>query len=102
MKNACLLVHCISSFEGTSYKRIQDTASLPVPLFLVVLHRIRIYISRYHFEHLLKKDFRHEFLFFNGFTQTHRPLAKRDKSFLLMLPKFGKFLVLYLGCGSMT
>ena len=38
MKNTCLLVHCILSFEGTSYKRIQDTASLPVPLFLVVLH----------------------------------------------------------------
>ena len=38
----------------------------------------------------------------NGFTQTHRPLAKHDKSFSLMLPKFRKFLVLYLGCGSMT
>ena len=45
MKNTCLLVHCILSFEGTSYKRIQDTASLPVPLFLVVLHCIRIYTS---------------------------------------------------------
>ena len=49
MKNTCLLVHFILSFEGTPYKRIQDTASLPVPLFLVVLRRIRIYISRYHF-----------------------------------------------------
>ena len=49
MKNACLLVYCVLRFKGTSYKRIQDTASLPVPLFLVVLHRIRIYISRYHF-----------------------------------------------------
>ena len=76
MKNTCLLVHCILSFEGTSYKRIQDTASLPVPLFLVVLHHIRIYISRYHFYNFLepnptfteKKDFRHEFSFFNGFT----------------------------------
>ena len=102
MKNTFLLVHCILSFEGTSYKRIQDTASLPVPLFLVALHCIRIYISRYHFSHLLKKDFCHEFSFFNGFTQTHHPLAKSDKGFLLMLPKFGKFLVLYLGCGSMT
>ena len=53
MKNTCLLVHCILSFEGTSYKRIQDTASLPVPLFLVVLHRIRIYISRYYFYNFL-------------------------------------------------
>ena len=65
MRNACLLVHCISSFECTSYKSIQDTASLPsVPLFLVVLHRIRIDISRFHFDnflnliqHLLKKIF---------------------------------------------
>ena len=38
MKNRCLLVHCILSFEGTSYKRIKDKASLPVPLFLVALH----------------------------------------------------------------
>ena len=36
-------------FEGTSYKRIQDTDSIPVPLFLAVLHCIRIYTSRYHF-----------------------------------------------------
>ena len=35
MKNTCLLVHWILSFDGTSYKRIQDTASLPVPLFVV-------------------------------------------------------------------
>ena len=35
MKNTCLLVHCISSFEGPSYKKIQDAASLPVPLVLV-------------------------------------------------------------------
>ena len=48
MKKTSLLVHCILSVEGISYK-IQDTASLPVPLFLAVLHRIRIYISRYHF-----------------------------------------------------
>ena len=34
MKNTCLLVHYISSFEGTSS---QDTASLSVPLFLVVV-----------------------------------------------------------------
>ena len=34
MKNTCLLVHCIPSFEGISYKRIQDTASLAVPLLL--------------------------------------------------------------------
>ena len=81
MKNKCLLVHCILRFEGTSRERIQDTANLPVPLFLVVLHRIGIHISRYHFttfsnliQHLLKKDFRHKFSFFNGFTQTLHPL----------------------------
>ena len=39
---------------------------------------------------------------YNWFTQTHHPLAKHDKSFSLMLLKFGKFLGLYLGCDSMT
>ena len=52
----CPLVHCILSFESTSYKRIQDAASLPVPLFLVVLHRIIIYISRYHFYNFLEPN----------------------------------------------
>ena len=51
---------------------------------------------------IVKKGFRHKLLFFNGLNQTHHPLAKRDKLFLLMLRKFGKFLVLFLGCGSMT
>ena len=49
-----------------------------------------------------KKVFATKFHFFNGFTQTHHSLAKRGKSFSLMLPNFGQFLVLYLGCGSMT
>ena len=56
MKNTCLLVHCILGLEGTSYKKIQGTASLPVPLFLVVLHRIRIYISRYQFYNFLEPN----------------------------------------------
>ena len=56
MKNACLLVHCISSFEGTSYKRIHDTAILPVLLFLAVLHRVRIYINRYNFHNFLEPN----------------------------------------------
>ena len=68
------------SFEGTFYKRIQDTDILPVPLFLVVLHPITIYIGRYHFYNFLgpnpafaEKDFCYEFSFFNGFTQTPQP-----------------------------
>ena len=101
----CPLVHCILSFESTSYKRIQDAASLPVPLFLVVLHRIIIYISRYHFYNFLepnstfteKKIFVTNFHFLTDSPKPSAPLTakftKRDKSFLLMLPKFGKFLV---------
>ena len=49
-----------------------------------------------------KKIFVTNFYFLNGFTQIHHPLAKRNKSFLLMLPKYGKILVLYLSCSSMT
>ena len=46
MKNTCLWVHCISSFEVTSYKKYKIELVLPVPLFLVVLHHISLYISR--------------------------------------------------------
>ena len=89
MKNKCLLVHCILSFKGTSYKRIQGTAGLPVSCCFTFLT-------------FTEKRFLSRISFFNGLTETHHPLAKRDKCFLLMLPKFGKFLVFYLGCGSMT
>ena len=94
-------------------KKVQDTANLPVPLFLVVLHCI----SRYRFYNFLesnpkfseKKDFHREFSFFLTDSLNHTSLkgqrsksVKRDESFLLMLPKFGKFLVFYLDCGCMT
>ena len=74
MKNTCLLVHCILSFESTSYKKIQDTASLPVPLFLVftshqLLHQQISFFTTFQnlIQHFLKKDFHREFSFFNGF-----------------------------------
>ena len=75
MKNTCLLAFQVLKVLFIKEYEIY-TASLPVPLFLVVLHHIRIYISRYHFYNFLepnptfteKKDFRHEFSFFNGFT----------------------------------
>ena len=47
-------VHWISSFEGPSYTRIQDTASVPVPLFLVLLHHTRRYIITSH--HITSAD----------------------------------------------
>ena len=58
-------------------------------------------------QHFLKKDFRHKFSFFNGLSPTPQPLnqpkfVKFDGSFLLRLPNFGTFVVLYLGYGCMT
>ena len=63
---------------------------------------ISLYISRHHFSKIIKisfkiiwkKDFRHKFSFFNGFTQTllTRPLsywsksAKRDNFFFVDAP----------------
>ena len=99
MKNTSLLVHSILSFEGTSDK-IQLVCQF---LYFFLFYIAPEFTQRISFLTFIeKKDFHHEFSFFNGFTQTHHPYAKRDRSFLLMLPKFGKFLVLYLGCGSMT
>ena len=73
-------------------------------LFLAV--SVSFYISRYHFSQVFrtsfnivwKKDFHHKFSFLNGFTQTRSPpppyqpkSAKRDKSFLSMLPNLSWF-----------
>ena len=85
MKNICLLVHCILSFEVPSYNKIQDRASQPVPLFLVVLHHISFYISKYHFYYFLernprfseKKIFATNFLL-NRFTQATKPLNSQN------------------------
>ena len=91
--------HCISSFEGTSYKNLLDTATRS---FICCFYGF--YINRYCFSQIFrtsfniiwKKYFHHEFSFFNGFTQPPplpplHPLKlpkshKHDKSFLLMLP----------------
>ena len=56
-------IHCILSFEGTSYKRIQNTACLPVPLFLVALHRIRFTSADIIFNIYWKKIFKENFDF---------------------------------------
>ena len=92
MKNTWLLVHCISSFEGTSYKK---NTRYSCRFLYLLLSYISFYISRsYCFTsfknpnflepNFLKKYFRNTFSFFNGFTQT--PLS-RDERFLSMLPK---------------
>ena len=101
-----LLIRVVTSYE------IKDRASQPVPLFLVVLHHISFYISRYYFLQLFrtkskifwKKDFCHRFSVFNRFILAPKHLKSQNlssmtKVFLLWLPKFGKFMVLYLGCG---
>ena len=62
------------------------SASQQVPLFLVFLHHISFYISRYHFDNFLepnptfsgKKDFRHKFSFFNRFSQAPKPLNSQN------------------------
>ena len=61
---------------------------LKVLLFLVVF--ISFYISRYHFSEVFrtsfniiwKKDFRHKFSFFNGFTQPHPRLLHYARKML--------------------
>ena len=74
-------VHWISSFEGPSYTRIQDTASVPVPLFLVLLHHTRIYISRYHFSSSINKVIRSvlNFFFYDKISQVQKSTKSTKK-----------------------
>ena len=64
MKNTRLFLF-ISSFEGTSYKKMQ------LPVFYFLLFSISFYINRHYFYNfldfhstLLEKNFRHEFFLF--------------------------------------
>ena len=63
------VLHCISSFEGTCYRKLQDTATSS--LFLAVLHHQLLHQQMSFFttfqkfiQNYLKKDFCHEFSFF--------------------------------------
>ena len=71
------VLHCTSIFEGTSYEKIQDTATSF--LLLVALHQflhqqVSFFATFVDFiPHYLKKDFCQEFSFFNRFTQIPLP-----------------------------
>ena len=68
-------LHCISSFEGNSWIKI---CKMSHRIFYFLLFYTGPYISRHHFSQVFrttvniicKKDFRHEFSFFNGSTET--------------------------------
>ena len=74
-KNAFL--YCISSFEGTSYKKLQFTApsSFISCCFTSAFTSADVFLQ--HFtsyklvQHYLKKDFRPEFFFFTRFNQIY-------------------------------
>ena len=118
MKNTCLLVHCISSFEGislrSSYKEIQDTAQSTGSFISCcfkshqLLHEQISFFTSFQnlIQHFLEKEFCHKFSFLMDSPKPATPLglksAKLDETFLLMVPKFGRFLILYLGCSCAT
>ena len=64
-------LHCISSFEGTSYKSLYDTATSSIIscCFTLAFTSADIIFHKFLELHstLSEKDFRHEF--FNGITQ---------------------------------
>ena len=82
MKNTCFFYIAFQVLKVILIKvcKIQP----PDLLFLVVF--ISFYISRYHFSqfcktlfnNIWKKDFRHKFSFFNGFTQIPHPLNSKN------------------------
>ena len=104
MNNTYLLVHYISSFEVFLVKEYKIQLVYQSLLFYMASQftsgDIIFTTLKNLIQHLLENNFRHEFSFFNGFTQTIQPLNGQNPlsvtSFLLMLPKFGTFLVL---CG---
>ena len=79
MKNNTLFTLYVFQVLNVLLIKIRNTQLLDL-LFPVV------FINRYHFSQIfrtslniiLKKDFRHKFSFFNGFTQTSHPLNDQN------------------------
>ena len=70
-----LVLHCISSFEGTSYKKLQDIATSSfiyccLASVFTLVDIIFFNFSELDSKLLSKKYFYHEFSFLNRFTQT--------------------------------
>ena len=72
-------LHCISSFEGTSYKHLKDTATSSfISCFTLDFTSVDIIFHKFLELHYLKKKICHKFSFFNGFTQTPPPSLGRN------------------------
>ena len=83
----------MSSFEGTSYKKLQDIATSSFISCCLTSIFTSADIIFTIFQNLIQnylKKFRHKFPFFNGLTQSQIPLIPKstmpDESFLSMLP----------------
>ena len=93
-------LHCVSSFEGTSYKNLSHTVTKF--LFLVF---ISFCISRYYFSQvfrtsfniMLKKDSCHKFSFFNRFTQINTPYPLNSQNPLSVTKVFCECSLTYHG-----
>ena len=103
-------LHCVSSFEGTSYIYIKKFLRYSHQIFyfiVVFMVFISFYISRYFsqvfrtsFNIIWRKDFCHKFSFFKGFTQPPPPTHHHSLNsqnplsmiiFLSMLPNWSWF-----------
>ena len=84
------MVHCISSFEGTSYKRMHDINSYSTSSFISCsftsqqnLHQQISFLQLFRTKsniYILKKGFCHKFSFFNGFKKNI--LLHQNKCFI--------------------
>ena len=84
MKNTCPFYYMV--FQVLKVLLIKICKMQPLDLLFFVVF-ISFYISRYHFSQIFrssfniiwKKDFRHKFSFFNGFTQTPHPINSSNR-----------------------
>ena len=68
-------LHCISSFEGTSYKHLKDIANSSfISCFTLDFTSADIIFHKFVELHYLKKKFCHKFSFFNDSLKLPLPL----------------------------
>ena len=94
------LLHCVSSFEGTSYKNLSDTVTrFFISCFYQLLHQQILFFTSFpnFIQHYVKKDSRYKFPFFNRFTQIPTPYPLNSQNQLSVTKVFCQCSLTYHG-----
>ena len=97
-------LHCVSSFEGTSYKNLSDTVTkFFISCFYQLLHEQIFFTSFPNFiQHYVKKRFLSQIFIFNRFTRIPTPYPLNSQNSLSVTKVFCECSLTYHGFSRLS